>query len=159
MAKRPAHKVRRRPGFFHPATTRARRDGWSVERQCAFLAQLYITGSVTAAAQAVGMSRESAHRLRVREGAESFAAAWDRVLTPPGAGSTGAGKPDYRKVTNAALIARLETGLVRPVVYRGRMIAIGRKADNSTLFRLLRRLDAERAPIHLGGPDEWAGVF
>ncbi|MGX7952059.1 hypothetical protein ACWPM1_05770 [Tsuneonella sp. HG249] len=53
MAKRPAHLVRRRPGFFHPVRTRARRDGWSVARQCGFLAELYFTGSVTAAARPV----------------------------------------------------------------------------------------------------------
>lgn len=145
MAKRPAHKIRRRPGFFHPVSTRSRRDGWSVQRQCAFLAQLYVTGSVTAAAQASGMSRESAHRLRLREDGDSFAAAWDRVLAPPGRGPTSPQKPDYRKVTDSALFARLEAGLVRPIVYRGRMVAIQRKADNSTLFRLLRRLGARCA--------------
>ncbi len=142
MAKRPAHLVRRRPGYFHPVITRARRDGWSVERQCAFLAQLYFTGSITAAARAVGMTRESAHRLRLREGAESFAAAWDRVLAPPGSGPHERRKPDYRKVTNSMLAGRLEAGLVQPVIFRGRVVTIRRKADNSTLFRLLRRLGA-----------------
>ncbi|MWV29073.1 LysR family transcriptional regulator [Erythrobacter sp. GH3-10] len=63
---------RRRPPFFHPVPLRARRDGWSVERQCAFLGHLYLTGCVTTAARAVGMSRESAHRLRLRRGAAGF---------------------------------------------------------------------------------------
>jgi hypothetical protein len=38
------------------------------------------TGSVAAAARAVGMSRESAHRLRTKHGAESFAHAWDAIV-------------------------------------------------------------------------------
>lgn len=145
MAKRLAHKVRRRPGFFRPVITRARRDGWSAARQCAFLAHLYLTGSVTAAARAVGMTRESAHRLRRREGAESFAGAWDRVLAQPGTGRCDPARPDYRKVTTGTLLNRLETGLVQPVIYRRQMVGIRAKHDDATLFRLLRRLDAAEA--------------
>lgn len=85
------------------------------------------------------MSRESAFRLRARVGAESFARAWDRVLTPPGSGHIPQRKEDFRKVTLQELNRRLETDLVQPVVYRGRMCAIRRKPDNSVLFRLLRR--------------------
>ncbi|GAB5348881.1 hypothetical protein [Alteriqipengyuania sp. 357] len=66
MGKPCAHHVRRRPGWFRPVPLRARRDGWSPWRQCAFLAQLYFTGSVAAAARRVGMSRASAYRLRER---------------------------------------------------------------------------------------------
>lgn len=72
------HRLRRRPSWFRPVPLRGRRDGWSEVRQCAFLAQLYVTGSVSAAARAVGISRASAYRLRERAGAESFAFAWDR---------------------------------------------------------------------------------
>ena len=139
MAKLPVHRLRRRPSWFRPVPLCPRRDGWSEGRQCAFLAQLYLTGSVTAAARAVGMSRASAYRLRARKGAESFAFAWDRVLTLPGAGHPGAAREDGRKVTMETLLARLETGLVRPVLYRGTMTAIDRKPDDAVLFRLLRR--------------------
>lgn len=146
MAKRSntksPHKVRRRPPFFQPVPLRARRDGWSEARQCGFLAALYLTGSVGAAAQAVGMARASAYRLRERTGAEDFAHAWDRVLTPPGTGRARRPKLDARKVTNAALVQRLASGLVQPVIYRGRMTAIRRKPDKTALFRLLRRFDA-----------------
>ncbi len=139
MSKPSAHRLRRRPGWFRPVPVRSRRDGWSEVRQCAFLAQLYLTGSATAAAKAVGMSRASAYRLRTRAGAESFAFAWDRVLSLPGWGHPGGAREDFRKVTNVTLLARLESDLVQPVVYRGRMTAIRRKPDNSALFRLLRR--------------------
>jgi hypothetical protein len=144
MPKRLAHKHRRRPGFFHPVPLRARADGWSEVRQCAFLAQLYVTGSVAAAARSVGMTPKSAYRLRARSGAESFAAAWERVLTPPGMGRCMGPREDFRKVTNEALIRRLETGIIQPIIYRGRLCAIRRKSDNSALFRLLRRDGALR---------------
>lgn len=137
--KRRPHQCRKRPPFFRPVPLRARADGWSEERQCGFLAALYVTGSVAAAARSVGMSRESAFRLRARRGAESFARAWDRVLTPPGSGHVPPPKEDFRKVTLEELNRRLITDLVQPVVYRGRMCAIRRKPDDSALFRLLRR--------------------
>lgn len=62
----------------HSTPHRTRRDGWTAERQLRFLNALIGTRSVTAAARAAGMSRESAHRLRNR--AELFAALWDRAL-------------------------------------------------------------------------------
>src|SRR5688572_13797612 len=119
MSKPSPYTLRRRPGWFRPVPRRSRRDGWSEVRQCAFLAQLYVTGSVTAAARAVGMSRASAYRLRVRPGADSFAFAWDRVLSLPGCGHPGAPREDNRKVTMETLLARLESELAKPVVYRG----------------------------------------
>lgn len=63
-----------------PPPQRFRRDGWTPARQLAFLDALGRTGSVTGAAAAAGMSRESAYRLRRREASRLFAAAWDRVL-------------------------------------------------------------------------------
>ncbi|MGB3796889.1 MAG: hypothetical protein WA957_11365, partial [Alteraurantiacibacter sp.] len=86
MPQKPAHRARRKPSFFHPVPLRARRDGWTVWRQCEFLAQLYLTGSATAAARKVGMSRASAYRLREREGAQGFVHAWDSIFVPPGIG-------------------------------------------------------------------------
>lgn len=149
----PTHRRRHRPPFFRPVPLRARADGWSEVRQCAFLAELYVTGSVTAAARKIGMTRESAHRLRARAGAESFANAWDRVLTPPGSGRCSGPKEDFRKVTNQTLEWRLETGLIQPVLYRGDMTAIRRKADNSALFRLLRRAGGFVDPYRSGAAE------
>lgn len=62
-----------------------RHDGWTVCRQLDFLEALARTGSVTLSARAVGMSRESAYRLRGRPHAALFAAAWGRAI--------GAGRP------------------------------------------------------------------
>lgn len=140
IARVPAHRHRHRPPFFRPVPLRTRADGWSEARQCAFLTQLYVTGLVTAAARSVGMTRASAYWLRNRPGAESFAHAWDHVLTAPGSGRFWAWRPDYRTLTLPMLNSWVETGLVKPVIHRGRMCAIRRKHDDSTLFRLLRRL-------------------
>src|SRR3954453_264643 len=71
------------PPPFEPVPCRARRDGWTPERQRAFLHRLAQARSVSRAAVSVGMSRESAYRLRRRPGAASFAAAWDAILAPP----------------------------------------------------------------------------
>src|SRR5688500_16357126 len=76
---RPRPPRRRQPRVppFYPVPLRARRDGWTVQRQTDFLGYLAETGSVMAAAETVGMSRKAAYALRARPGAESFAAAWD----------------------------------------------------------------------------------
>lgn len=146
MAHRPAHQTRRKPPFFRPARLRSRRDGWSEERQCLFLAELYITGSVKEAARRVGMSRMSAYRLRARDDAESFAWAWDGVLTKPGTGRLPPRENrDWRKVKLKELIERFECGFVQPVIYQGRITAIRRKPDISAGLRLLRRADASDA--------------
>jgi len=60
-----------------------RRDGWTPARQLRFLDAFGSTRSVTRAAAAAGMSRESAYRLRKRASAGLFAAAWDRLLASP----------------------------------------------------------------------------
>lgn len=145
MSKHPAHRCRRKPPYFYPAPLRARRDRWSVVRQCVFLAQLYPTGSVQAATRAVGLSRASAYQLRERAGAEDFAHAWDCVLDAPGSGRQARPKENWRMVTDEELIRRVRTGRVQPVIYRGRVTAIRRKPQISVLLRLLRRQDANRS--------------
>lgn len=64
----------------HHKPRKTRRDGWTPARQILFLDLLARTGSVTRAASGVGMSRESAHRLRERPGAELFAGLWDKAI-------------------------------------------------------------------------------
>ena len=147
MPKPCACQRRRRPSWFHTVPVKPRADGWTVERQCGFLARLYFTGSVTSAARAEGMSRETAYRLRTRPNAESFARAWDRVLAPPGTGPVAGLKPDYRKVTDFELSRRYQDGLLRPAIYQGRFVGIGRKPDDFALLRLLRRHGVKPAPL------------
>jgi hypothetical protein len=59
-------------------TARQRHDGWTPERRVRFLTALELTGSVRAAAEAAGMNRASAYRLRDRAG--SFGRDWDAAL-------------------------------------------------------------------------------
>jgi hypothetical protein len=118
---------------FLPVPLRGRADGWTRERQAAFLVALAATRSVAAAARKVGMARQTAYRLRERPGAESFARAWDAVL-----GRDGTAK---WKVTPEERMRRALDGLIRPRVWRGEMRGISTKADNSALLTVLRQLD------------------
>ncbi|MBA3527276.1 MAG: LysR family transcriptional regulator [Sphingomonas sp.] len=64
---------------------RTRHDGWTAASQLRFLEALARTRSVSRAARAAGMSRESAYRLRKREPRGLFAAIWESAM---GAGRT-----------------------------------------------------------------------
>jgi hypothetical protein len=61
-------------------TPKIRADGWTAERQLRFLDALVHTRSVSRAAAAAGMSRESAYKLRDRREGALFGALWDRAL-------------------------------------------------------------------------------
>src|SRR5688572_23931391 len=65
---------------FEPVALRARCDGWTPARQRAFIEELADCGVVREAAARVGMTVQSAGRLRRRAGAESFARAWELAL-------------------------------------------------------------------------------
>ena len=131
----------RRPRIppFVPVPTRARRDGWSAARQAGFVGALAETGSVAAAAARVGMSRESAWRLRSREGAESFAEAWDVAR------ALGEGRappiPPKRKITPGEWRRRAFGGVLRVVMRRGHHAGTEQRPDNSAILRWLAVLD------------------
>ncbi|WP_227698556.1 terminase small subunit [Sphingomonas hengshuiensis] len=63
-----------------PPDSPAQRPHWTPARQRIFLAALLETGSVARAARAAGMSRSSAHRLRLRLAGTPFDRAWDQLL-------------------------------------------------------------------------------
>ena len=124
--RRKAHHPRV-PAFL-PVPQRARRDGWTPARQARFLAHLAITRSVVAAARKVGMARETAYRLRAKPGAESFAAAWDRVV-----GRTG----HVRKVTADEQMRRALGHRIQPRIFRGQCIGIVPRPDSAALRSLI----------------------
>jgi hypothetical protein len=115
---------------FYPVPLRATRNGWTPERQAHFLGHLAETGSVSAACARVGMSRNTAYKLRRKPGAESFTAAWDAALGAPA-----------RKVTIEDLPFLAYNGLIRPCFRGGRYVGFRQKPDNSALLRLLARFD------------------
>lgn len=112
------------PHPFTPVPARARRDGLTPARQAAFVAALAETCCVTAAARAVGMSWQSAYRLRDRAGAASFAAAWNAALARPA-------HPD-------GVFDRALAGTARPITYAGRKIGEQRRHDDRLAMYLLR---------------------
>ncbi|MBP6379519.1 MAG: hypothetical protein KA312_03775 [Sphingorhabdus sp.] len=63
-----------------PVLKKRRHDGWSPQRQRAFIEALADSGSVTYAARAVGMSRQACYELRRSPGAENFDRAWEVAL-------------------------------------------------------------------------------
>ena len=91
-APRPVRFARRpRPASgppFIPVRLKPRHDGWTPARQFHFIDELAATRSVTRAARAVGISRESAYALLARSRAcpeqrrAGFARAWERALAP-----------------------------------------------------------------------------
>lgn len=68
------------PAFTPVPRITMRHDGWSPERQRAFIAALADTGVVSSAARYVNMSKWTAYALRRHPGAESFRRAWDAAL-------------------------------------------------------------------------------
>lgn len=63
-----------------PVLKKRRHDGWSPQKQRAFIEALADSGSVTYAARAVGMARQSCYELRRSPGAENFDRAWDVAI-------------------------------------------------------------------------------
>ena len=68
-----------------PVRRRPRHDGWTDEKQRRFIEALADTGLVSHAAKTVGMSRESANRLRRSPHGAAFARAWDAARCHAGA--------------------------------------------------------------------------
>jgi len=73
----------RRIPSFHITPGRTRGDGWTPVKQAEFIGELAETRSVTEAARRVGMTRETAYRLRRRKWSASFCAAWDAAMGRP----------------------------------------------------------------------------
>lgn len=132
-----SRRISRIPAFT-PVPVRARRDGWTPVRQAEFIGWLAETRCVKRAAARVGMSRESAYRLRRRTGAEGFCAAWDAILGMPLENGKRAPKA---KVTLDALFHRIAHGTYRPVLRDGRYAGTLHKPDNAALLSALGRLD------------------
>jgi len=63
------------PPDFTPVPVRYRKDGWTPERQLLYVAVLARTGHAGKAASAVGLTEQSAAKLRRRPDAASFDAA------------------------------------------------------------------------------------
>ncbi|CAA9490599.1 MAG: hypothetical protein AVDCRST_MAG09-2 [uncultured Sphingomonas sp.] len=76
------------PPTFTPITrARERHDGWTSDRQFAFIEALAECACVDEACARVGVSRSAAYAFRARSEARSFRSAWDeQVVMSPGHG-------------------------------------------------------------------------
>src|SRR6218665_3706608 len=65
---------------FTPVPRRSRHDGWTPERQVAFIHALADTGCVDRAARMVNIAQANCYALRRAPGADGFRRAWDAAL-------------------------------------------------------------------------------
>ncbi|WP_052507848.1 hypothetical protein [Sphingomonas hengshuiensis] len=117
---------------FTPVPRKYRFDGWTVERQRAFIAALAATGSVTAAARRVGMAKEGAYQMRLQPEAASFRAAWEAALDA-----------GVRALSDIAVERAME-GVPVPVFYKGEQCGERRWYNDRLLMFVLRHHDPER---------------
>jgi len=119
---------------FAPEHVSSRDDGWTAERQIAFIEALAETACVEHACRIVGMSDSSAYKLRRSARGEMFRHAWDSAL-------------DYalHRLEQAAL-SRALNGVPRPIFHKGEQIGEWRDYDERLTMFLLR----SRRPARYG---------
>jgi hypothetical protein len=110
-----------------------RHDGFTPERQAAFLNALAASGSISAAAQAVGLSRTAIYNLRNREdeAGVAFRAAWDARLRQAVA------------VLAETAFDRAINGVEEPVFHKGEQVGTRVRHNDRLLMFLLKSLDPE----------------
>lgn len=111
---------------FTPVPRRYRYDGWTPERQRAFIAALAETGSVKAACRRINMSQVGAYYLRRQPGADSFRAAWHAALDH-----------GVQALTDIA-IERAVEGVSVPVFWRGEQVGEKRWYNDRLLMFILK---------------------
>lgn len=117
---------------FESVPLRPRRDGWTVEKQIAFIEALAETGVVEDACRLVGMSRTSADNLRHRPSAAAFRRAWEAAI-------------DYslHRIEEDAF-SRSRRGVARPIFYKGEQVGEWRHYDERLTMFLLRARRPQR---------------
>lgn len=111
---------------FTPVPRKYRHDGWTPERQKAFIAALADTGSVSRAAGQVNMAQANCYTLRRAAGAESFRRAWAAAL-------------DFgvARLKDIAFERAIDGYLV-PVFVAGKLMGFRRKHNDALLMFCLR---------------------
>jgi hypothetical protein len=122
---------------FTPVPRRYRRNGWTPERQKAFIAALADTGCVSRAARQVGIAQTNAYELRRAPGAEGFRRAWDAVL------AYGA-----RPVRDEAF-ERAMRGQLAPVFAGGKLMGFRREKNDALLIYILRHYGEDADGRHV----------
>lgn len=129
--RRRAPKPRKpvQPSAFVPVPGCQRSDGWTPERQVAFIEALAQSGCVTEACAAVGKSRQAAYRLRTDPRAASFRLAWERALTVA-----------IRRIADNAY-SRALNGVVTPIFFQGEQVGERIRHDERLVMFLMRYRD------------------
>ena len=145
----PAGKAFAAPGHSTPVVETERHDGWTPARQAAFLRELAATHNVTAAAQAVGMSRQSAYKLRARLRGQPFDKGWEAAFV------------QRFDVLAEAALDRALNGVEVPHYHKGELIGTSRRFDERLTLGLLamrshfvRRPEWTDHPAYAYEPDE-----
>jgi hypothetical protein len=117
---------------FEPVPVHSRHDGWTVEKQYAFIEALAETGIVEEACRRVGMSRTSADNLRRRPCGVHFRRAWEAAI-------------DYSlyRIEEDAF-KRSRHGVARPIFYKGEQVGEYRHYDERLTMFLLRARRPQR---------------
>ena len=111
---------------FDPVPLRPRHDGWTAEKQIAFIEALAETACVEEACRRVGMSDSAAYKLRRRPCGWAFRRAWDAAL-------------DYGvHRLEQAVLSRALNGVARPIFYKGEQVGEWRHHDERLAMFLLR---------------------
>jgi hypothetical protein len=120
---------------FEPVPRKFRHDGWTPERQRAFIAALADTGSVKRACRQINMSPEGAYHLRRQRGAEGFRRAWECAL-------------DFgvQRLKDEAFDRALN-GQLSPVFVGGKLKGF-RRVKNDRLLMFCLRMNARGADGH-----------
>jgi hypothetical protein len=127
-------KQAKKPGRrdFTPVAVRPTHNGWTPQKQVAFIDALAEMVCVKQACGHVGMSTSSAYALRIRPDAQGFRIAWDAAL------DFGA-----RRLSDEAM-SRAVHGEVVPHYYKGELVGEHRRYDNKLAMFLLRYRDPLR---------------
>lgn len=108
-------------------------DRWTKPKMAEFLRVLAAHQCVAAAARAVGMSRQSAYKLRNRLKGEPFDIAWEAAF-----------QHGYDALHQAALERALH-GVEEPVFHAGELVGTRRRYDERLTVFLLSRRNAQGA--------------
>jgi len=122
---------------FTPVPRKYRYDGFTPERQRAFIAALAETGSVTAAAKRINMTTVCCYQARMAPDAESFRAAWQAALAH-----------GVQRLTDIAIDRAIE-GVAVPVFHKGEQVGERRWYNDRLLMFMLKHHLADRYGANL----------
>jgi hypothetical protein len=122
-----------------------KQDRWNKHKMANFLRELAATHCVAAAARSVGMSRESAYRLRNRLKGQPFDIAWETAF-----------RHGYDALADAAL-DRAINGVEVPHYANGELVGTHRRYDERLTVALMAMRNREGAPMvgRFGAAAEW----